>query len=395
VKHQLSNVTEHQKRFSVNRRKLSYPITRTKFETLIQPKINDTLTICERLIGERSIDQIILVGGSCRIPCIAEHLTARFRVPVTSCPDLDMAVCSGAAVDREQGAKKTLEDVQPPLPEPIDTEDSKGKLFSFDIVVVKDRGGISIEGQGQAHCLTVDLGKGVGLEMVYIPGGSFVMGSPASERSLFEVNINRAKPQHRVTVQPFHIGKYPITQKQYITIMDTNPAGNKGGNRPVERVGWSDAVEFCKRLSQKIGRVYRLPSEAEWEYACRAGTTTPFYFGEKINSNLVNYCPVIECLVKPLTRTTDVGKYPPNAFGLSDMHGNVWEWCQDTWHKNYDGAPTDGSAWISSSDKNRHVLRGGSYDSISDDCRSAVRSYILSAHPATFVGFRVVLDIKS
>ena len=384
MKHQLSNVTEHQKRFSVNRRKLSYPITRTKFETLIQPKINDTLTICERLIGDRSIDQIILVGGSCRIPCIAEHLTARFRVPVTSCPDLDMAVCSGAAVDREQGAKKTLEDVQPPLPEPIDTEDSKGKLFSFDIVVVKDRGGISIEGQGQAHCLTVDLGKGVGLEMVYIPGGSFVMGSPAREISLFEGN--RATPQHRVTVQPFHIGKYPITQKQYITIMDTNPARNKGDNRPVERVGWIEAVEFCKRLSRKIGRIYRLPSEAEWEYACRAGTITPYCFGGKINSDLVNYSSY---------RTTDVGKYPPNAFGLSDMHGNVAEWCQDTWHKNYDGAPTDGSAWISSSNKNKHVMRGGSYESIPGGCRSAFRSYMLYDVPATFVGFRVVLDIKS
>ena len=139
------------------------------------------------------------------------------------------------------------------------------------------------------------------------------------------------------------MSKYPITQQQYQAMMGKNPSKYKGKNRPVENVSWNDAVEFCKRLSKKIGIRYSLPSESQWEYACRAGTTTPFYFGETIGTDLVNHNGSSPYAYAPKEKsrgeTTDVGIFPPNAFGLYDMHGNVLEWCADEWHENYDGAP--------------------------------------------------------
>jgi formylglycine-generating enzyme required for sulfatase activity len=201
------------------------------------------------------------------------------------------------------------------------------------------------------------------------------------------------RPQHQVTVPPFFMGKYPITQAQWKAIasrtdlkvkqdLDLKPAYFKDSpdsdRRPVEKVNWYDAIEFCARLSKlKEGREYRLPSEAEWEYACRAGTTTPFYFGETITGELANYRASNTYADEPKgeyrEQTTPVGQFPPNAFGLYDMHGNVWEWCADTWHDNYDGAPTDGSAWIENGDDNRSPLRGGSWFLNPDLCRSAFR----------------------
>jgi formylglycine-generating enzyme required for sulfatase activity len=174
--------------------------------------------------------------------------------------------------------------------------------------------------------------------------------------------------------------------------MGNNPSSFKGANRPVEKVSWNDAVELCEKLSQQTGRTYRLPSEAEWEYACRAGTTTPFYFGETITTDLVNYDGNFTYGAAPKGKdrqqTTDVGSLLPNAFGLYDMHGNVWEWCQDTYHENYNGAPTDGSAWI---DNNQYrVLRGGSWLNIPILCRSAYRSINTRDFILNVIGFRVV-----
>ena len=127
---------------------------------------------------------------------------------------------------------------------------------------------------------------------------------------------------------PFFIGKYPITQTQWQAVMGDNPSYFEGENRPVEQVSCSDAIEFCQRLSEKVGKEYRLPTEIEWKYACRAGTTTPFSTGEVITIKLANYKPYgVIPGESPYERTTDVGSYPPNAFGLYDMHGNVWEWC--------------------------------------------------------------------
>ncbi|MCZ8249005.1 formylglycine-generating enzyme family protein, partial [Microcystis sp. LE19-195.1E] len=206
--------------------------------------------------------------------------------------------------------------------------------------------------------------------------------------------FRKERPQHEVTVPPFFMGKYPITQAQWKAIasrtdlkvkqdLGFNPAYFKdrpdSDRRPVEQVKWYEAIEFCARLSKLTGREYRLPSEAEWEYACRAGTTTPFYFGETITGELANYNASNTYADEPKgeyrEQTTPVGQFPPNAFGLYDMHGNVWEWCADTWHDNYEGAPTDGSVWTENGDDNRSLPRGGSCFLNPAYCRSAFRDY--------------------
>ena len=226
--------------------------------------------------------------------------------------------------------------------------------------------------------------------MVYIPGGSFLMGSPKNEAE----RKSDEGPQHKVNLQPFLMSRYPITQDQYQAIMGHNPSYFKGGNRPVEQVSWHDATKFCQKLSSKTGKIYTLPSESQWEYACRAGTTTPFYFGETITSELVNYNGDYPYANAPKGKyreeTTDVGSFPPNAFGLYDMHGNVWEWCLDTWHNNYNGAPTDGSSWESAGNSNVRVLRSGSWYNLSRYCRSARRAYNYACHLFKTWGFRFI-----
>jgi formylglycine-generating enzyme required for sulfatase activity len=239
--------------------------------------------------------------------------------------------------------------------------------------------------------MTENIGNGVSLEMVKIPGGRFLMGSPETEAE----RDQDEGPQHYVNVPEFLMGKYTVTQAQWQAVMGNNPSQFKGKNRPVENVSWNDATKFCQKLSKKTGRDYRLPSEAEWEYACRAGTTTPFYFGETITPELVNYNgnETYGNVPKGKRRgeTTDVGIFPPNSFGLYDMHGNVSEWCQDIWHSNYDGAPVDGSAWVNGGNSSRRVLRGGSWYSNPRSCRSAYRLifYSVGANDYLF-GFRLV-----
>jgi formylglycine-generating enzyme required for sulfatase activity len=236
---------------------------------------------------------------------------------------------------------------------------------------------------------TEDLGKGVKLEMIAIPGGTFLMGSPENEAE----RLSYESPQHQVTVPSFFIGKYQLTQAQYQAIMGANPSSFKGNNRPVENVSWDDAVAFCKKLNQKTGKNYRLPSEAEWEYACRAGTKTPFYFGDNITTDLVNYDGNYSYKSAPKGKyrqqTTDVGTFPPNPFGLYDMHGNVWEWCEDDCHENYINAPTDGSAWNSRSGSHK-LLRGGSWGNNPAYCRSAFRFGLNNLDDYYSIGFRVV-----
>ncbi len=230
--------------------------------------------------------------------------------------------------------------------------------------------------QGQANRFFEELGGGVRLQMVSVPAGTFLMGAPNLEQGSSDVQ----RPQHRVRVPSFYMGKYPITQAQYQAIVGTNPAYFQGADRPVETVSWHDAVEFCRKLSQHTDRQYRLPSEAEWEYACRAGTTTAFYYGETINTDLANYQG---------EETTVVGILPANAYGLYDLHGNILEWCADKYHRNYTGAPTDGSVWDNEGNRN-YVLRGGSWYSKMSYCRSAFRTYYTPDYRCTYFGFRVV-----
>ena len=242
---------------------------------------------------------------------------------------------------------------------------------------------------------TEDLGNGIKLEMIAIPGGTFLMGSPDNEAE----RSSNESPQHQVTVPSFFMGKYQLTQAQYQAIIGVNPSSFKGDNRPVENVSWDDAVAFCQKLIQKTGKNYRLPSEAEWEYACRAGTKTPFSFGDNITTDLVNYDGNYPYNSAPKGKyrqeTTDVGTFPPNAFGLYDMHGNVCEWCEDDWHENYINAPKDGSAWNSQSGSVRRLLRGGSWGSNARYCRSALRYGLLRGSRYYYCGFRVVSSFRT
>lgn len=286
----------------------------------------------------------------------------------------------------------------PLLPEPI--KQNQANQFEFDIVTVNIQGQTINSSKGRAEFFTENLGNGVVVEMVAIPGGKFLMGSPESEPE----RTGDESPQHTVTVQPFFMGKFPVTQSQWKAVaslpkfnidLDPDPSNFKGANRPVEMVSWDDAIEFCARLSKKTEKTYRLPSEAECEYACRGETTTPFYFGETITTDLANYNGNYTYGSAPKgeyrKQTTEVGTFPANFFGLFDMHGNIWEWCQDEWHKNYNGAPKDGSAWLVDNDNQNRLLRGGSWGNDPRSCRSACRIFYARVNRDFIVGFRVVL----
>ncbi|MDB9321821.1 bifunctional serine/threonine-protein kinase/formylglycine-generating enzyme family protein [Nodularia spumigena CS-591/04] len=287
----------------------------------------------------------------------------------------------------------TSETVPPVVQTPVSPSPASSnslQSFSFETVTVNAQGSITDRRNLQAKYFAENLGNGVSLEMVQIPGVTFTMGSPAGEAQ----REDDEGPQRQVRVPGFFMGKYAVTQAQYQAIMGTNPANFKGEKRPVETVSWDEAVEFCTKLGQRTGKTYRLPSEAEWEYACRAGTTTPFYFGETITTDLVNYNGNFPYASAPKgeyrQQTTDVGNFPPNSFGLYDMHGNIWEWCQDIYNSSYQGAPIDGTPWLNGSDNNTKLLRGGSWVSLAWYCRSAYRSRHARAYRDLNVGFRVV-----
>jgi formylglycine-generating enzyme required for sulfatase activity len=272
------------------------------------------------------------------------------------------------------------------------------KTFLFQTAQINNNGTEIKRITKNANYFGEDLGDGVTLEMVAIPGGTFIMGSPENEEGYH----SSQSPQHEVTVPPFFMGKYPVTQQQWRVVaalpkdkidLKSDPSYFKGDNLPVECVSWNDAQEFCARLSRMANKTYRLPTEAEWEYACRGGTTTPFYCGETISTDLANYNGNYTYgqgqKGQYREKTTEVGIFPANPFGLYDMCGNVWEWCEDGWHGNYINAPTDGSAWTSLSSQHK-LLRGGSWNSIPEDCRSAFRFYDNLDNYDYSLGFRVV-----
>jgi eukaryotic-like serine/threonine-protein kinase len=269
---------------------------------------------------------------------------------------------------------------------------AKPSSFNFEVVTIGKTGQIMEREQKSALYFTEDLGGGVTLEMVEIPAGKFMMGSVREELKPDEL------PEHRVVVPRFYLGRFTVTQAQWQVVMGSNPAEFKGQNHPVELVSWNDAQAFCKKLSQKTGRTYRLPSEAEWEYACRANTVTPMHFGPTLTTDLANYHGDVTRgsntynsgpTGQSRDQTTPVGSFPANAFGLHDMHGNVWEWCEDKYHKSYSGAPTDGSTWLTGGENNR-VFRGGGWSADPGECRSAARNRDSASLKRNFVGFRVV-----
>lgn len=239
---------------------------------------------------------------------------------------------------------------------------SQLSIFSFDVITVNDRGEEIDRHPGQANYFREELELGVFLDMVSIPGGTFWMGESNSRK--------------HVKIEPFFMGKFAVTQAQWRTIaklpkvnqdLNLDPSHFKGENRPVECVSWDDAIEFCERLNRKTGKQYRLPSEAEWEYACRTGTATLFHFGETITSDLVNYK---EPKGRYQEQTIEVGSLPPNAFGLYEMHGNVWEWCSN--QKN-----------------DSRYRRGGSWIVAAKSCRSASRDIVRAEVRNYSSGFRI------
>ena len=279
------------------------------------------------------------------------------------------------------------------------------QTLDIEIVALDATGQIIDRHRGQSQGFSQELPNEVLLEMVWVPDGSFLMGSPETElkRSIDE------SPQHLVHLNSFFISKYPITQTQWYAVsllpligrpLNPDPSSFKDENRPVENVSWEDCQEFCLRLSAQTGRSYSLPSEAQWEYACRARTSTPFHYGETIITEVANYNGLFRYGNGPrganLNQTTPVGSYGiANVFGLYEMHGNVWEWCADAWHDNYIGAPTDGSSWEVDAVDSRRVMRGGSWYSQSNLCRSAARAGSWPNGNNDFLGFRVVLKFSS
>ena len=285
--------------------------------------------------------------------------------------------------------------VTPAPTPPAATGNGQLRTFSFEVVTLGDRGRELSRETKQAGFFTEDLGNGIELEMVRIPGGRFTMGSPDTEEGRFADE----ETQRQVTVEEFYMGKYAVTQEEWYAVVTLLPKVNRGlpvspsravgARRPVEQIDWFDAKEFCDRLSRATGKEYRLPLEAEWEYACRAGTTTPFHFGNTITTNLANYRGTdveFEGEIVPgnygrgprgdyREETLDVGSFLPNSFGLYDMHGNVSEWCED--------GPVEVSEEV-------RMLRGGSFSDVPWGCRSANRGRDRPSSKFNNVGYRII-----
>ena len=305
------------------------------------------------------------------------------------------------------------------------------RTISFDAASVDERGARKAPEKYSAAMFTEALGLGAGLEMVSIPTGSFMMGSPEDEPE----RQPDEGPQHRVTLASFFVGRSPVTQAQWTAVvmahserihrdLDPKPSFFRGIDLPVESITWNEAEEFCLRLAAITGRQYRLPSEAEWEYACRAGTNTPFNFGPTITPELANYCGTGGAVcgdsggksvasdvyndVKYTSgaygqgpvgifrgMTTRPGTFPPNPFGLYDMHGNVWEYCLDNVTDSYADVPRDGTAYLSGPSDAPRILRGGSWSHNPAICRSAYRDSISPSESGWQgrIGLRIVCTL--
>jgi formylglycine-generating enzyme required for sulfatase activity len=374
-----------------------------------------------RLLGLLALPGIVLLS------CLGSALI--LRSPVQS---------GGAVTGREPNPGRqivnlsgNIDTVIPEKGQPARTKHRELRNLDFDVVSVDSTGRVREKHRSQAQYYVEDLGASANLEMVQVPAGTFMMGIPfaaadqiaTEQRRHLGKDIRLAKygnelvamqvPQRPVTVQSFFIARFEVTQAQWRSIaglprvardLVSDPALFKGDDLPVEEVTWEDAIEFCARLSRATGRDYSLPSEAQWEYACRAGTTTQFYFGDTITSELVNYNGDYPYGLAPkgLKRgqTVSVGSVGwPNEFGLCDMHGNVAEWCMDSWHENYNNAPLDGRVWDTPGGSSGtgcgtdyRVVRGGSW--LQGPWSSAERIPLWRTNNKNyFTGLRIVCSV--
>ncbi len=285
--------------------------------------------------------------------------------------------------------------------------------LQFQTIEVNEKAEIIAKPDRTVQYFEEVIAEDLSIKMIIIPGGSFMMGSPEGELDSY----SDEKPQHLVTVPSFAIGQFVVTQAQWKTIaqlqkvkqkLNPSPSFHSGEDLPVERVDWFEAVEFCHRLTRLSRKLYRLPSEAEWEYACRAATTTAFNIGPTIATDFANYDGRDDVRADRTIpgnygdgpkgeyrgKTTPSQTFSANNFGLFDTHGNVWEWCADDWHSNYEGAPIDGRVWDASNDSGSKVTRGGSYGDSPQYCRSAIRYSSLSVYRYDNIGFRVMFPLS-
>lgn len=327
---------------------------------------------------------------------------------------VNRAILKGMELKPEQRPKSVSEWLQllkpPPKLRSRFDRDTSSPTFKFETVLVNCQGQIVSSANLAARYFRENLGNGIFLDMVAVPRGKFYMGTEDAEIRRLIQKYSRdwylnERPKHSVTVPDFYLSKFLVTQEQWEFVallpkidrdIQPNPSYFKGKQRPVENISWHDAIEFCARLSTYTGKNYRLPTEAEWEYACRAGTTTPFSCGKTISGKLANYDENYtygnELPGSYRESTTIVGQFPPNPFGLYDMHGNVWEWCADDYHENYENAPNNGSAWLAKPKNIYKVLRGGSWFYLPSYCRSASRHRFNSDKTDNGIGFRCVVS---
>jgi len=269
----------------------------------------------------------------------------------------------------------------------------KQERFSFEFVKLDRQGAILQRSSGEALQAVEHLAPDTPLELIAIPKGFFQMG--ARDPGGYPDEL----PIHPVFVEAFWLGKYPVTQAQWQAVMGTLPDCRfHGANLPVETICWNDAQTFCERLSSHTGRSYALPSEAQWEYACRAGTRTPFSLGETLTTDFANFVGDHTYADAPpgIYRhgPLPVGSFPPNPWGLYDLHGTVWEFCADAWSPDYSGAPLDGSPRPRGVEPGWRVARGGSWHETPAHCRSAMRLQVAESERLEFFGLRVMLKAE-
>ena len=228
------------------------------------------------------------------------------------------------------------------------------------------------------------LPSGLKIELIVVEGGNFKMGGTDKEA------MDREKPTHKVDVNTFYLGKYPVTQALWEAVMGNNPSGFKGKDHPVERVSWNETQDFLQRLNKMTIRSYRLPTEAEWEYAARGGNRSEgyLYSGSDRLEEVGWYAG------NSGSQTHPVGQKLGNELGLCDMSGNVWEWVEDQWHDSYENSPLDGSAWVDQSPNTNRVRRGGSWDGSAQYCRVSYRAATGQGIGATAIGFRLAMSLQ-